>query len=436
MRTILTTIVIVASISSVAFAELIITVPDILVSDTDASGSFEVFVNTDGETPAISGYQTRLLLIPSFSGISIEPTGAVVETVVKTPLVPDSEISYTIGTVDHDNNINTPEVRTIDVVGLPTAVPNLFDEAGLFKVNFDITPGTPPYPIFDVIMDPAFTILADGVGQPLTHTVDNGDIQIQSTGPHELRIDLDGGAGGNWANETSTLLLTYGKAGATGGRVDPGVNGDVAIGWGNDKFNATNEGDYGVYSRGAPFGSGDDMLVQDARPLDDTSANVLIETYTNKVFDAPTGEWVPGVTWNEGGTLEFTVESSDKAYFDNFQILQKEPGRFLDHPDHVTPILLGDFLDANGHGSLPFDRVGCQWLSGEEIDWWIGPFASFDLIPPDGTAWPGLEAPLAVEMGSYLIGHPPTPEPSSFMLLAIAGFGACTRRRRLRNGQG
>ena len=426
MKTILTTIIIVASISPVALGELTITVPNVLVSDMEETGSFEVFITTD-ETHTISLHQTRISISPDSSGITF--TG-VEKTTAHPYVMPDGEWFY--GTVSPDGA--TIDVGDIVIAGTP---PSLNDGAGLFKVNFDIAPGQPPYPVFDVTIstDPMLTTLVDGDNNELTYSVDNGEIMIERTGPHRLRVDLQGGAGGNWANETSTLLLTYGEIGASSGRADPGINGDVTTGWGNEKFGAPGaaEGDYGVYSRSEPFGSGDDMLVQDARALTDTTSNVLIETYTNNVFTKPT-EWVPGETWNEGGTLEFTVESDDKTYFDGFRIVQKKPGRFLEDAG-LANALLGDFLDANGHGVLPFDRVGCDWIGGFEIDWLIGSFASFDLIPPEGTAWSDPDAPLMVEMGSHVISHSPTPEPSSFILLAMAGFVACSRRRKPRGGQ-
>ena len=427
MRTILTTItiVIVAAISPVAFAALEIEVDNIMVSDTEATGSFEVYITTD-ETHDLSIHQTRINLSPASLGITF--TGAE-ETTTHPYVMPDGEWFHSAVT----NGGATIDVGDIVIAGTPTS---LNDGDGLFKVNFDITPGAPPYPVFDVTIstDPLMTMLVDDADAHLGFSVDDGEIQIERTGPHELKVTLHGGAGGNWspANETSTLLLTYGKIGATSERNNPGDNGDITTGWGNDKFAATSEGNYGVYTRGEPFGSGDDMLVQDARELTDT-ANVLIETYTNTVFTEP-GVWIPGETWNDGGILEFEVTTPDKTYFHDFRIVQKQPGRFLDGAGIDT--LLGDYLNLNGEGLLPFGRIGTDWPGDIEIDWLIGPFASFDLIPPDGTPWSSPDAPLAVEMGTYLVGHPPTPEPSSFILLAIAGFGVCTRRRRFRSGQG
>ncbi|MBL7219447.1 MAG: PEP-CTERM sorting domain-containing protein [Phycisphaerae bacterium] len=435
MRTVLTAIVVVVAVSPIALAEITLRVSDTIVSDQDPTGSFEVYLDTSlNETPTISGYQTQLILTPGLSGISIGAIGAVEDTVTRTPLVSGSTIGYetfTVGVGD-DSHI------VVDVDAFLDTTPTLFDEAGLFKVEFDINMGAPPYATFDVAVNTDNTVITDGAYQPLAHATDNGVIEVVQSGPHELRVTLHekgGGGDGNWEVEgrtTTTLLLTYGKTGATLGRTDSGDDGDVAAGWGNDKFAATSEGDYGVYTRGAPFGSGDDMLVQDARPLNDTSSNVLIETYTNKVFDEPSG-WVNGVTWNEGGTLEFTVLSDDKTYFDDFQIVQKEPGRFLAH-DGVNE-RLGDHL-IDGVGTLDFDRVGCDWIGDTEVDWWIGPFAGFDLIPPGGTALSDIDGPLSVEKGTFAIGHPHTPEPSSLMLLALAGFGACAGRRKSRRGQG
>ena len=121
MRTILTTIVIVVSISPAALAGLTITVPNVLVSDADETGSFEVFIDTTaGETPAISGYQTRLTLRP-VPGISFNATGAVVATTGHTPLIPSSAISYnTFDVVDGDDTY-----RVIDVAGTPDTAPTL-----------------------------------------------------------------------------------------------------------------------------------------------------------------------------------------------------------------------------------------------------------------------------------------------------------------------
>jgi len=251
---------------------------------------------------------------------------------------------------------------------------------------------------------------------------------------HVLEVSLQGGAGGNWANQTSTLVLAYGEIGATSARDDPdGL--DVDTGWGADKFSATSEGDFGIYTRNVPFGPGEDMLVRDARPLDDT-ANVLIEAYTNKVYPWP-DTWIPGETWNEGGMLEFSVTSNDKDFFDDFRIVQKLPGRFLDD-EGLADTLLGDVLDASGQGSLPFDRIGCPWWPDLEADWWIGPFASFDLVPAGGTEWAGpADAPLVVEAGAHAILHTCTPEPSSFVLLVIAaaGLGAYAVRSRSRRSK-
>jgi hypothetical protein len=419
MKTALIAIVIVASTSPAAYGALTISAPSILVSDVDLTGSFEVFLSTD-EVPLLSGYQTQLDLNPT-SGITF--TG-VEMTSVLTPIFPGSTPFATI-----DNGGAT--ILVGDSLG--GAYPNLFDNAGLFKVNFSINPGSPPYPIFDVGISDTF--LWDDTPSELVHDTSDGEIQIEQSGPHQLRVEFrekTGGSAGNWDDDTTSLLLTYGETGATLDRVDSGLNGDIPVGWGNAKFADTEEGDYGVYSRGTPFGSGDDMLAQDARPLTDTTSNVLIETYTNKIFEKPV-EWIVGQTWNEGGSLEFTVESTDKTYFDGFTLVQKEPGRFLDHPG-VVPVLLGDILDANGHGVLDFDRFGVDWLPGTEIDWWTGPFASFDLIPTDGVAWVGPEAPLSIESGTFSIGHPPTPEPSTFALLALAlaGLGAFPGRKRLR----
>ena len=429
MRTILTTIIIVAFISPVAIADLTITVPNTLVTDGGTVGSFEVFITTD-ETHTISSHQTRLTLNPAGSGINFESF----EETTDHPYVFSSSTGNFSGSISEDK-------ATITVGDLWTdpGAPSLNNGDGLFKVNFTIEPGSPPYPVFDVTVstDPLQTTLADGGYNVLTHSVDNGEIQIDQEGPHRLQVKLRQitGSAGNWANEASTLLLTYGEPDATSGRADFGATGDVATGWGNGKFGATSEGDFGVYTRGAAFGSGDDMLVRDARALNNTD-NVLIETYTNKVFTQPTS-WIPGETWNEGGVLEFEVLSDDKAFFDNFQIIQIEPGRFLNSPGTPGATLLGDLADwSDGEGTLTFGRVGCDWLGGTEVDWWIGPFAAFDLIPPGGTLWPGTEAPLSVEMGVHMMGHSPTPEPSSLILLAIAGFGVCGRRRKFRGGQG
>jgi len=428
MRTILTTMIIAAFISQPAFAGLTITAPDILVSDGNTTGSFEVFVTTD-ETNTISSHQTRLTLDPAGSGISFQS----VEETTDHPYVFSSSTGNFFASISEDK-------ATIDVGDgwLGAGVQSLDDGDGLFKVNFTIDSGSPPYPVFDLTVstDPFQTVLVDDGGGALAYSVDNGEIQIQQEGPHQLQVRLQplAGSEGNWANEANTLVLTYGESGATSGRADTGPTGDVAIGWGNDKFAASGEGDFGVYTRGAPLGPGDDMLVRDARALNDTG-NVLIETYTNQVFTKPSS-WVPGETWNEGGILEFEVLSDDKAYFDNFQILQKAPGRFLDSSGTPDAILLGDLADwYDGEGSLTFGRVGCDWLGDTEVDWWIGPFAVFDLIPPDGEFRSGVDGPLSVEMGSYLIGHPPTPEPSSLILLALAGFAACARRRKFRGGR-
>jgi hypothetical protein len=55
--------------------------------------------------------------------------------------------------------------------------------------------------------------------------------------------------------------------------------------------------------------------------------------------------------------LEFEVLSDDKAFFDNFQIIQKMPGRFLNSPGTPGATLLGDLPDwTDGEGSLTFGR--------------------------------------------------------------------------------
>ena len=442
MRVILTTIVIVAFISPAALAGLEITVPDLLVSDAETTGSFEVFLTT-GEAHSISTYQIQLNLprhpvtdIP-IPGIEFTSVG---RTTDHTDLMPTADNLF--GSISADG---ATIIAGNFVFEGPT--PTLFDGAGLFKVNFEIDRqalGAPPYPVFGVTVntDPLNTALVDGSNSDLAYTVRDGEIHIDRTGPHKLQMTLyekAGGGDGNWGvNEGTVFTLTYGENGASLARTDPNTSGigDAATGWGNEKFRETEERDHGVYSRGTPFGSGDDMLVRDARPLNDTS-NVLIEAYTNQVFDQP-GMWVVGETWNEGGRLEFEVISDDKTYFDKFEIVQKEPGRFLEHAGVDTT--LGSFM-VNGIGSLDFDRIGCDWLGGTEVDWWIGPFAAFDLIPvlPDdteGDPWSGPDGPISVEAGAFAIGHPHTPEPSSLMLLALAGFGACAGRRKSRRGQG
>jgi len=428
MRTILTaltTIVIVASISPVALADLEITVPDITISEGAETGSFEVFITTD-ETHTISTYAAQLNLSPGSSGVTFT---SVEEPTVHPYIVPSST-GFFYPVISNGG-------ATIDVGDAFESIPapDLLDGAGLFKVNFAVNYEELTQSTFGLTINtasPPVTGLSDGGGVNLPYTARNGVLEVESPGPHILEVKLRGvvGGDGNWSpgNETSTLLLTY-ELGATTGRTGPG---DVAIGWGSDKFGATSEGNYGVYTRGGPFGSGDDMLVEDSRPLNDT-ANVLIETYTNKVFDEP-GGWVEGVTWNEGGTLEFTVLSDEKTFFDDFQIVQKEPGRFLDHAG--VDERLGDHL-IDGVGTLDFDRIGCDWIGDTEVDWWIGPFAGFVLSPPTPDAWVNpVDEPLSVEMGTFAIGHPHTPEPSSLMLLAIAGFGACAGRRKSRCGQG
>jgi len=444
MRTILITIVIVASISPAALAGLEITVPDLLISDGDTTGSFEVFFTTD-ETYSLSTYQIEIDLLPGSSGITF--TGA---TRTTSPEHPD--FMPIAGNFDDSLGPNGTTITAGNTVFFPEdgTPPALFDNAGLFKVNFEIdrqTLGAPPYPIFQVAVNTGQSILVDGSDNALVYgpaedyTVRDGVIQVERTGPHKLQVKLRekvGGGEGNWGDEDTTLILTYGENGVSVARNDPNTGGigDESTGWGNEKFGETVTGEYGVYSRGTPFGSGDDMLVRDARPLNDTS-NVLIEAYTNKVFDDPIA-WVVGETWNEGGTLDFEVLSDDKTYFDKFQIVQKEPGRFLDQAGVDTT--LGSFM-VNGIGSLDFDRIGCDWIGDTEVDWWIGPFAGFDLIPvlPDdtaGTPWSGLNGPLSVEQGTIAMGHPHTPEPSTLMVLAIAGFGVCARRRKVRKGQG
>ena len=421
MRNILTTIVILAFVAQAAMADLTITVPDILVSDDEIGGSFEVYVTTD-ESNMIASHQTRLTIGPASSGITFDSIQATTDH----PYVFPS--STLLGSISAGGSV-------LDVGDLWTgAAQSLGDGDGLFKVNYSITPGSPPYPVFDLTVstNPAYTTLLDGGFNPLSHTVDNGEIQLQQNGPHRLQIKLNQTVGteGVWVTETSTLVVSYGEIGATTGRSDTGVNGDVPIGWGTDKFNATAEGDFGIYTRGTPFGSGDDMLVQDARPLHDES-NVLIETYTNQVFERPDG-WVPGVTWNEGGVLEFEVLSNDKTFFDDFEIAKREPGRFLVSPWAPAGTDLKDLADwFDGKGTLEFGRVGCDWLGDREVDWLVGPFAAFDLIPPDGSPWPDGNAPLSIEPGTIAVAHEPTPEPSSIILLA-AGLGVLSRRRKRR----
>ncbi|MBL7220544.1 MAG: PEP-CTERM sorting domain-containing protein [Phycisphaerae bacterium] len=433
MRIILAAIIIVAFVSLPVFGDLAITVPEITVFDQDLTGSFEVFISTD-ETHSLFAHQTQINLSPASSGITF--TSAEMTAAGEHPYVFPGATGMFGWELD---NGGTTITVADDIFAGPGPAPSLVNGAGLFKVNFDIAPGTPAS-VFDVTINtnPDVTGLIDGGFQPLTHTVTNGNIRVEQlqAGSHRLRVDFrerDAGGDGNWGNGRS-LLLTYGESGATSGRTDPGINGDASTGWGNEKFKATEIRDYGVYTIGTLFGSGDDMLVRDARELGDTS-NVLIETYTNKVFEYP-GAWVEGVTWNEGGTLEFTVESADKDYFDGFQIVQKEPGRFLVlEPEHTgVDTTLGVFLDANGEGSLDFDRIGCDWFGGMEVDWWVGPFAGFDLIPSGGAPWSDPDAPIVADMGTIAIMHPHTPEPSSLILLTIVGFGACARRRKLRRG--
>jgi hypothetical protein len=429
MRTILTTIVMVLLISMVASADLTITVPDILTSDGITSGSFEVFITTD-ETHTIANHQTRFTLSPINSGISFDS----VEETTDHPYVFSSSTGNFFGKITLDE-VEGKAFIDVGDMWMDAGAQSLTNGDGLFKVNYTITPGLPPYPIFDLTVstDPTRTILMDDNNNELAFSVDNGEIQMTQEGPHKLQVKFHQlqGSEGNWATETSTLVLTYGEIGATSGRSDTGVIGDVAIGWGDDKFDATSEGEFGVYTRSGPFETGGDMLVQDARTLDDTG-NVLIETYTNQVFSKP-GAWIPGETWNEGGVLEFEVLSDDKTFFDDFQIVQKEPGRFLGSARTPDAISLKDLADwYEGQGNLNFGRVGCDWLGEREVDWFIGPFASFDLIPPGGTPWPDFGAPLAVELGTSLIAHTPTPEPSSLVLLIVAGFGACAKRRRFR----
>ena len=139
------------------------------------------------------------------------------------------------------------------------------------------------------------------------------------------------------------------------------------------------------------------------------------------------------MTWNEGGVLEFEVLSNDKTFFDDFEIVQREPGRFLASPWTPGGTALKDLADwFEGEGTLSFGRVGCDWLGESEVDWLVGPFAAFDLIPPDGAAWPDGNAPLNIERGVIAVAHDPTPEPSSVILLAAAGFGVLSRRRKRR----
>ncbi|MBT3199030.1 MAG: PEP-CTERM sorting domain-containing protein [Phycisphaerales bacterium] len=424
MRITLTITAILMLASSPVLAELTITAPNILVSDDMTGGSFEVFVSTD-ETNTISSYMTRLTLDPGSSGISFD---SVEPTTDHSYVFPSSTGNF-FATI-------SPDGTTIDVGdGWLGAAQSLSDGAGLFKVNYTISPSVPPYPIFDMIIsdDPAETMLTDHGNNVLGYTVDNGEIQMGTNGPHKLQVTFrpQQGSEGNWATETSTLVVTYGELGATTGRADIGINGDTSVGWGDSKYLATEAGQFGVYSRGEPFGSGDDMLTQDARALTDTS-NVLIETYTNQVFSKP-GAWVVGETWNEGGVLEFEVLTDDKTFFDDFEIVQKEPGRFLNTSRTPDAIALGDLADwYEGQGSLAFGRVGCDWFADREVDWLTGPFASFDLIPAGGEPWLGTDAPLSVEPGTYAIAHDPTPEPSSIAIFAVAGFGFCSRRRKLR----
>jgi len=428
MRITLTITVILMLAASPVVAELTITAPNILISDDMTSGSFEVFISTD-EANTISSHQTMLTLSPGSSGISFDS----VEATTDHPYVFSSSTGNFFGTI-------SPDGSTVNVGDgwLGGGTQSLSDGDGLFKVNYTVTPGVPPYPVFDLIINPDApqTVLTDDGDNLLGYTVDNGEIQMSTNGPHKLQVTFHPlpGSDGNWATETSTLVITYGEMGSTTGRTDIGVNGDMPIGWGNDKFEATSEGEFGIYTRGGPFGSGDDMLVQDARALTDTS-NVLIETYTNQVFAEP-GSWIVGETWNEGGVLEFEVLTDNKTFFDDFEIIQKEPGRFLNTSRTPDAIALGDLGDwYEGQGALTFGRVGCDWLGDREVDWLTGPFASFDLIPPGGEPWPGINAPLSIEPGTYAIGHNPTPEPSSLVLLAVAGFGVCSRRRKLRRSR-
>ena len=224
---------------------------------------------------------------------------------------------------------------------------------------------------------------------------------------HQMNISFNPLKDGNYLGASDPLIITYGEIGATSSRND---STDTVVPWYSEKFSQTESGDYGIYTRSEPFGNMTETLTKDSRPEADNS-NVLIESFTNNVYERPT-EWIPGVTWNEGGKLEITVPNNN-PYFDDFTLTQMDLASFNPRDGlaqmTVQDIDLLDGID-DGFGTLEFNRIGWTYTDSAEVDFLIGPHSSFILTPPTGQEWTNVNATTAFEEGTVPIMHPTTPQ--------------------------
>lgn len=123
---------IVVSAVSLASAEIMVVVEDVVV-DGPGMGSVEVYIqSTESVAPQVSGYQLQLSLIPSGSGVSFASADA----------------DLLLGTSDRNQLFSSDgfikgEVNagTVAAIKAPLSIQSLTDGIGLGRVKFLVEPG-------------------------------------------------------------------------------------------------------------------------------------------------------------------------------------------------------------------------------------------------------------------------------------------------------
>lgn len=296
------------------------------------------------------------------------------------------------------------------------------------------------------------TLTRSGTTTPYAHwRMDLRDPLATNSMQISLQRSFDGGA--TWVSGNQSAAITYST---NPGYLDPrNANGmvldsnDVQIGWPHGFSNTVNT-QFGVYTRGAPFGGNgtNDRLTTDARPANSVQP-VFVELYHNNLVD-------PDYSLRTAKSrLEFQVTTDDKSYFNGFKLRQDEAAYFWPDSNGTSfqnapqfDGTLKSVLDQSGHGFLDFSNAALSNLSylwvgdngngvpdnggGDSFLYWnVGQLGAFELLPPGADFYnPDGSSPIYIEEGAYTILDTHMPEPATISLLALGAFPLLRRSRK------
>jgi hypothetical protein len=149
-----------------------------------------VYFDITLDNPSLAGYQIRLDLSPTNSGITLgAPTSTSVGSPPRTPVftTPPTDLGST-----------PSRIQATDF--LPSGAEPIADNEGLVRVPFTIAPNA--IGVFDLVIHPTETALSNAAGGEIAFQPLNGRITVDRIPESTWNVDMDGNwsAAANWTN--------------------------------------------------------------------------------------------------------------------------------------------------------------------------------------------------------------------------------------------